>query len=82
MFWHLTPRMVDLIATAARHRLEQEHNGRAWLAWQIERLSREKRLPRFDTLTIKRRPREQTWQEQMAICRQLAIYYGGTITNG
>jgi hypothetical protein len=82
-FWKLTPRMVLHIATAARHRLENEHNGRAWLAHTIEALHRQKRLQRLDTLTIKRRrTRDQTWQEQMQLCRMIAAAYGSKPING
>lgn len=61
----------------ARRRLENEHNGRAWLAHTIEALHRQKRLQRLETLTVKRRPaRAQTWQEQRSIFRMIAARYG------
>lgn len=83
LFWKLTPRMLAHVATAARRRLENEHNGRAWLAHTIEALHRQKRLQRLETLMIKRRSnRKQTWKEQMNICRMITAAYGGTITNG
>jgi hypothetical protein len=68
---------MDRVATGARRRLENEHNGRAWLAHTIEALHRQKRLQRLDTLMVKRRARAQTWQEQMTVCRMIAAYYGG-----
>jgi hypothetical protein len=65
------------IATAARRRLENEHNARAWHAWHVAALQRQKRLPRLDTLMIRRRSeRAQTWQEQMQVCRMIASAYG------
>jgi hypothetical protein len=75
--------MVLHIATAARQRLANEHNGRAWLAWHITALPKQKRLPRLDTLTIKRqRTRDQTWQQQMQVCRMIAAAYGRKPVNG
>jgi hypothetical protein len=71
--------MVVRIAMAARHRLENEHNGRAWLAWHIAVLPKQRRMPRLDTLTVKRSVRSQTWQEQMTICRMITVYHGGTV---
>jgi hypothetical protein len=68
--------MVGHIMLAARHRAENEHNGRAWLAHTIEALRRQKRLQRLDGLMIKRK-RTQSWREQMTICRSIAAYYGG-----
>jgi hypothetical protein len=71
------------IAMAARHRLDNEHNGRAWLAHTIASLHRHKRLQRLDTLVIKRRrKRDQTWQEQMTVCRAIAAVYGSKPVNG
>ncbi len=83
LFWTLTPRIMVHVATAARRRLESEHNGRAWLAHTIEALSRQKRLQRLDTLLIKRRPaRDQTWHEQMMLCQMIASAYGSKPVNG
>jgi hypothetical protein len=60
------------IADAANRRLENEHNGRVWHAWNSVALSRAKRLPRMQPLMIKRKSnKRQTWQEQMAICRRM-----------
>jgi hypothetical protein len=70
--------MVMRIAVAARHRLENEHNGRAWLAWHIAVLPKQRRMPRLDSLMIKRRrAQQQTWQEQMTIFRMIAAAHGG-----
>jgi hypothetical protein len=82
-FWRLTPRLVETIASAARRRLDHEHNGRAWLAHTIEGLHRQKRMPRLETLMVrKRNPRGQTWDQQRAICRSIAAYYGSKPDNG
>jgi hypothetical protein len=68
---------MHCIATAARRRLEAEHNGRVWLAYHIAVLSRQKRIPSLQSLMIPTRREPQTWQEQMAICKAIAAAYGG-----
>ncbi|MNF18214.1 hypothetical protein D3C80_2221550 [compost metagenome] len=50
--------------------MKGEHNDRAWLAWHIEALSRQKKLPRLKELTHdapKGPRRRQTMEEQIAI---------------
>lgn len=75
--------MVLHIVLAAQQRMINEHNGRAWLAHTIIALDRQKRLQRLEALQIKRRRmRDQTWQQQMALCRMITAAYGGTITDG
>lgn len=78
-FWQLTPRLVFLTIEAAARRLEREHNDRAWLAWHVAALTRVKKMPKLQSLTVKRRRRRpQTWQEQLAICKMITAYHGGS----
>lgn len=44
-FWGLTPRLYLAHMRGAADRLEDEHRNRAWLAWHVEALSRQKKLP-------------------------------------
>ncbi len=63
------------IAAGARRRQVAEHNGRAWLAWNIVAIERARRMPTLKSLLIDADGpgrRRQTWQEQRAIARQLA----------
>jgi len=63
------------IAAGARRRQAADHNGRAWLAWNIVALDRARRMPALKSLQIDADGpgrRRQTWQEQRAIARQLA----------
>lgn len=65
---------------AATYRLEREHNARAWLVWNTVALGRAKRLPRLDTLLIRRRSgKQQTPAEQMQIARMITAAFGGKI---
>lgn len=67
-----------VIAAGARRRQAAEHNRDAWLAWNIVALDRARRLPPLKSLQIDPdRPavkRAQTWREQLAIARQLALH--------
>lgn len=57
---------------AARARAEIRHNETMSLAWHIVALQRQKRLPPLSRLTRKSRvkkPRRQTWEEQLGIMR-------------
>jgi hypothetical protein len=63
------------IAAGARRRIAAEHNGRAWLAWNIVALDRARKLPPLKSLLIDAdRPQQQarTWSQQLAVARQLA----------
>lgn len=55
--------------------MADEHNQRAWIVWHIEALRRSKRLPKLQTLLVKKRQpsRKQTWQEQMAVMGQWEV---------
>jgi hypothetical protein len=72
----MTPRQFAAAFEGARKRAEAEHNGRAWLAWHVAALDRQKRLPDLSRLQVHDH-RPQTWQEQMAVCRAIAAAYGG-----
>lgn len=71
LFWRLTLREIGVILDAESNRLKREHNERAWLAWHIEALARQKKLPKLDTLMLvdKKPPRRQTPQELEAVTR-------------
>ena len=47
-FWGLTPRLYLAQMRGAAERLEREHRDRAWLAWHVEALHRQKNLPDAD----------------------------------
>ena len=47
---------------AVAKRLRNEHNARAWLAWHIAALQRQKKLPPLKNLQMRERPRkQQSW---------------------
>lgn len=70
--------MMFAIAEGARTRLEREHNDRAWLAWNTAALHRVKKMPKLQSLQIKRRSRRpQTWQEQKQVLKLITAAYGG-----
>lgn len=54
----------------ALRRLEIEHDGRAWLAWHTAYLPAAKRRPKLKDLMVKRKPRRQSVEEQIAIAKQ------------
>lgn len=63
-----------------KFRLDHQHNNRAWLAWNVAALMRAKRMPRLQTLMIKRRDRrKQSWQEQRDIVKILNAAFDGTV---
>jgi hypothetical protein len=57
---------VALAIKASGDRRRDEYNARAILAWNIAALSRQKKLPKVDTLFVRERKR-QTWQESNAL---------------
>ena len=65
-----------VIAAGARRRNAAEHNGRAWLAWNIVAIDRARRMPPLKSLLVDPdRPAQvktQTWREQLVIANQLA----------
>lgn len=65
--------------TAATYRLQNEHNGRVWLAWNTAALSRARQLPSLNSLLVRRQSAEpQTWQEQLQIVRMITAAHNGT----
>lgn len=54
----------------ALRRLEIEHDGRAWLAWHTAYLPAAKKRPKLKDLMVKRKPRRQSVEEQIAIAKQ------------
>ena len=61
-------------------RLDGEHNGRVWHAWNSVALSRAKRLPPMRSLLAPRRAgKRQTTQDMMALCQAIARGYGGKV---
>jgi len=72
-FWRLTLREIGVILEGVASRLKREHNDRAWLAWHIEALARQKKLPKLKDLTPaapKKGKRRQTVEEQIAIAHR------------
>lgn len=74
MFWSLTLRVIGVILDASVSRMHKEHNDRAWLAWHIEALARQKKLPKLKSLLIDaaaaKPKRRQTVEEQIAIAHR------------
>lgn len=68
-FWELTFREIDVILAGAADRRRDENNGHAWLAWHIEALHRQKKLPRLDRLLDMGTPRRKTPEQMKAILR-------------
>ncbi|RVK61942.1 hypothetical protein CN162_01475 [Sinorhizobium meliloti] len=72
LFWRLTLREIRVVLDGVAIRLRREHNDRAWLAWHIEALARQKKMPRLKELarasTAKPR-RRQSIEEQIAIAQ-------------
>lgn len=57
--------------------LTQERNNRAWLAWHIASLMRQTKLPRLESLLVRKPKRSQTPEEMLGIVRMLNAMYGG-----
>lgn len=52
----------------AGRRAAREQDGRAWLAWHVEALARQKRLPKLDALLGQKTPaRHQPPQDMSAV---------------
>jgi hypothetical protein len=72
LFWQLTLREISVILDAEGEKLRRHHNNQMSLAWHIESLARQKKLPRLKTLLIdeeKKPKRRQTPEELEAITR-------------
>lgn len=80
MFWRSTPRIVKICLDGAADRLRAEQNGRAWLAWHVEALSRSKKLPELDRLMVcVSGVKKQAPDEMRAIIKTWVAANGGEI---
>jgi hypothetical protein len=70
-FWRLTLREIAVILDGAASRLKREHNDRAWMAWHIAALSRQKKMAALSELTFapEKVKRQMTPQELEAVTR-------------
>lgn len=72
-FWRFTLREIRNILDGYTERLADQHNERAWLAWHIEALARQKKLPKLKSMMHgagSKTKRRQTIEEQLAIAVQ------------
>jgi len=55
--------------------LIRQHNDRAWLAWMVAALPRNKKLPSLQSLMAQpeRKRRATTWQEQFAVMSEWVV---------
>lgn len=70
LFWQLTLREISAILDGVSARLIREHNDRAWMVWHTEALSRQKKLPKLQTLLAGQKQRQQTVEDQIRIAMQ------------
>ena len=77
-FWTLTPRLYLAHMRGAADRLEDKHRNRAWLAWHVEALSRQKKLPDAKTFIGAgvSAPQQQSPEVLEAMCSALAAAWG------
>lgn len=80
-FWDQTPHTLTLAFEAHRERSIVEHNERAWLAFHVAALQRTRKFPPLRRLMMRDR-RPQSWQQQLAIAKQLTHAMGGMIISG
>lgn len=71
-FWDQTIRTITAAMRGKNEAQRIEHNRQAWIAWHIAAFHRAKKMPSLKSLMAKKRPREQTWQEQAAIMQSWA----------
>lgn len=71
----MTPRQIAREFKSASKRIEQQHNDRAWLAWHIAVLPRQKKIPKLETMLAghKKTRRKQSWEEQQAVMAQWEV---------
>ncbi|EPE95710.1 hypothetical protein RGCCGE502_22710 [Rhizobium grahamii CCGE 502] len=50
MFWRLTLREISVIIAGVTNRKNRERDERMSLAWHIEALARQKKLPKLETM--------------------------------
>lgn len=75
--WDISFREYRAIMKGAANRLKREHNANAWLAWHIEALARQKKLPKLQSMLHSDKPkRRQTVDEQIAVARAWAALAG------
>lgn len=60
----------------AQRRLSSEQDGRAWLAWHIAALPRQRELPELSSMFEQQKRGPQTAAEQEVCLDQLALAWG------
>lgn len=78
-FWKLTPREIARETLSHIRLLEREHDERAWLAWHIAALPRERKFPRLKQLMSQRKKpkKPQSPDIQLAQMRAMFLAFGG-----
>lgn len=81
LFWHSTPRMVGVIASAAQRRREGFHNELVWLAYNSAAFQRARRLSEHDMrrLLIRHDRKPQTSEQMRDIALMITLAHGGTV---
>lgn len=80
-FWVLTPAEFSAIAEGYMRKQTTRSNELISLAWYTEALARTKKLPELKSLlqtNETKKPRVQTADEMMAVCRLLNAAFGGS----
>jgi hypothetical protein len=67
---------LQLYFDAAQDRNDRAHNARAWIAYHVAGLARVRKFPSLRSLEIHRRPRRQSWQEQLDV---MLMFRGTTV---
>jgi len=62
-FWELTPYEFSLIVQYKNEELNSKYNEMLFLAWHIEALQRQKKLPKLDNILIKKKDKKKSLQE-------------------
>lgn len=76
----MTPRQLRRQFIAANSRRVDAHNERAWLAYHIAGLPRQKKFPPLRRLMMHDRERRPQSQQQMqAVARQWTLLLGGKV---
>lgn len=66
VFWELSPRIYLAHMRGARMRQEEEHRGRAWLAWHAAYLGRSKKPVKLESLLPDKPKTPLSWEQQLA----------------
>ena len=78
-FWRLTPKQIKQEMEARLNVLQREHNERAWVAWHIAALSRQKTLPKLSKLQVRVGEKaRQTPKEIASSLRVILAAHGGS----